>query len=73
MIQIEIVTINGREFTHTYSDSGYKVERDGIQYDDAIDPVDLERKYTETDILIDGEEATEEDYLEALARLGVSE
>lgn len=75
MIVIEALTINGNEFTHTYSDSGYRIKQDGtgIVYDDAIDPADSGRTYTETDELIDGGEATEADYIAALAKLGVSE
>jgi hypothetical protein len=48
MIQTETVTINGAEYQHTYSDAGYMIERDGVQYADAIDPVGLGRTYTET-------------------------
>lgn len=58
MIQIETVIINGRKFTHTYSDAGFAIERDGVQYEDAMDPVDFDRKYTETDILIVAEDET---------------
>ena len=32
------------------------IERDGVQYSEAVDPADLERKYTETDIPIEVEE-----------------
>lgn len=73
MIKTESMTINGKAFIRTYSDSGYKVERDGIRYDEAIDPAELNRKYTETDVPVDGytEEATHEDYETALAEMGV--
>ena len=35
----------------TYSDEGYKIRQDGtgIVYDEAIDPADSGRTYTETD------------------------
>lgn len=38
----------------TYSDAGYKIRQDGtgIVYDEAIDPEDSGRTYTETDELI---------------------
>lgn len=51
MIITEKKTLYGREFIHTYSDSGYQIKQDGtgIVYDDAIDPVDSGRTYTETD------------------------
>lgn len=59
MIITEKVTINGTEFVHNYSGSGYQIERDGVQYSDAIDPVDSGRTYTETDVLIE-QDAREE-------------
>lgn len=49
MLIKEIVTINGIEFNHTYSDAGFYIERDGVEYSDAIDPIDIEREYIETD------------------------
>lgn len=74
MILTENIVINGIEYKRTYSDAGFMVERDGIQYGAAIDPVNSNRSYTETNIPIDGEEdATEADYIDALERLGVSE
>lgn len=33
----------------TYSDKGMMIERDGVRYDEAIDPAELNRQYTETD------------------------
>lgn len=33
----------------TYSDAGMLIERDGIRYGEAIDPVDAGREYIETD------------------------
>lgn len=59
MIIAEQITINDRQFTKTYSDSGYMVARDGAQYSEAIDPAEFGRTYTETDIPIDGEAASE--------------
>ena len=50
MIKTENITINGRDFIRTYSDSGYKVERDEVQYDEAIDPIEFNRIYIETNI-----------------------
>lgn len=73
MIVVETVTINNIEFQHTYSDAGFFIERDGIQYADAIDLLDSGRTYTETAIPLDDGDAEEEDYLAALAELGVSE
>ena len=59
MIQTENITINGRELTRTYSDGGYYIQRDGVQYAEAIDPADSGRTYTETNALIDAEHITE--------------
>lgn len=73
MIRTENITINGRKLIRTYSDSGYMVERDGVRYDEAIDPIDTNRVYTETDTLIDSDfsQVTEADYQNALAEMGV--
>jgi hypothetical protein len=49
MIITENITINGKVFVKTCSDSGYMIERDGIRYSEAIDPVEFGRIYTETD------------------------
>ena len=49
MIKTENMTINGRAFIRTFSDSGYMVERDGVRYSEAIDPAKFNRQYTETD------------------------
>ena len=49
MIKTETLTINGQEFIRTYSDSGLLIERDGILYEEAIDPADTGRTYTESD------------------------
>ena len=59
MIQTENITINGRELTRTYSDGGYYIQRDGVQYAEAIDPADSGRTYTETDVPIAGTAMTE--------------
>lgn len=73
-IQTETITINDKQFTRTYSDLDMMIERDGIQYSEAIDPTEYkdERVYTETDmpIEVDEEEATTEDYQNALRELG---
>ena len=65
--------INGVIFTYTYSDSGNMIERDGVRYSEAVDPLDSGRLYTETDEPIDvgTREETVEDYKAALKILGV--
>lgn len=65
--------INGVVYDYAYSDSGYMIERDGVRYSEAVDPLGSGRLYTETDEPIDvgTREATEEDYKAALQILGV--
>lgn len=62
MILIENLTINGKDFVSTRSDSGKMIERDGIFYEEAIDPAEFGRTYTETevDIEVSPEEALAE-------------
>lgn len=60
---------DGVRLVRTYSNAGMMIERDGIVYDEAIDPAEPVRTYIETDEPC--EDATEADYLAALARLGV--
>ena len=55
MIVKENLEISGRAFVKHYSDSGFYIERDGVEYSDAIDPADIPREYTETDKPIEGE------------------
>ena len=43
--------INGVVYSYTYS--GNMIERDGVRYSEAVDPIDSERLYTETDEPID--------------------
>lgn len=70
MIKTEIISIGDLSYRHTYSDAGRYVVRDGIEYSDAYDPVDTGRTYTEGDYIYD-EDATPDDYEEALQKLGV--
>lgn len=50
MIITEKIKINGRDFNRTYSDENYMIERDGIKYSEAIDPVEFnDRIYIETE------------------------
>ena len=65
--------INGVEYDYTYSDSGMMIERNGARYSEAIDPLGSGREYTETDEVIEAvtEEATAEDYQNALRDMGV--
>ena len=66
------IRADGVVLNRTYSDKGMMIERDGVRYDEAIDPAELNRQYTETDEPIETVgEATEEDYQNALREMGV--
>lgn len=70
MIKTESLVINGTSFIRTYSDLGRKVERDGVLYDEAIDPADSGRTYTESTEMIDTEEdVTESEIIEELEKI----
>lgn len=43
---------DGVVLNRTYSDAGMMIEREGVQYSEAIDPAELNRQYAETDIPI---------------------
>lgn len=49
MIKTEQLQINGKAFVRTYSDKNMMVEREGLVYSEAIDPVGSGRTYTETE------------------------
>lgn len=50
MVIREPTTINNKQLIKNYSDEGYLIERDGILYEEAIDPVEYAdaRHYIET-------------------------
>ena len=53
MIVVEQIKINGKSFNKTYSDECFMIERDGIKYSEAIDPIEFDNRiYIETDELI---------------------
>lgn len=45
---------DGVNLYRTYSDEGYKIERDGALYDEAIDPENSGRVYRETTVRGEG-------------------
>lgn len=73
MIKTENLTINGKQFVRTYSDSGYMVERDGVRYSEAIDPAEFNRQYTETEEMIAGLTDTQQKALAYDILMGVTE
>ena len=56
MVITEKIELNGIGYIRNYSSDGYYIERDGVKYGDAIDPIGYDRHYTETDELIEAEE-----------------
>lgn len=55
MLKTEIVTYSGKDYIRTWSDQNMMIERDGALYEEAIDPIDSGRIYTETDVPISDE------------------
>ena len=53
MIKTELITVDGRQLRRTWSDVGFMIERDGAVYSEAVGPVEFDRVYTETDVLIE--------------------
>lgn len=51
---------DGVVLIRTYSDAGYQIERNGVLYDEAIDPTDANRVYTESKTLKEEELTAEE-------------
>ena len=49
MIKTDTITIRDRQMARTYSDAGMMIERDGVRYSEAVDPIGSGRTYTETD------------------------
>lgn len=69
MVKSEIIEINGTQYRRTYSDSGYYIERDGMQFSEAVDFLGADFVYTETNIKIDDEpNMTLEDRLTAVEK-----
>lgn len=66
MIIEELFEINGTQHVRHYSNSGVMIERDGVTYDVAEDPVGTGRTYTETDIPIEGDDTTAEEIVNIL-------
>lgn len=62
MIQTETITINDKQYVRTYSDAGMMIHGGMPEgnYDEAVDPAEFGRVYTETDIPIEGETEAEE-------------
>ena len=60
MIRQEHFLVGEADFIRTFSDSGRYVVRDGISYEEACDPAEFGRTYTEGEIMpVDENEAQE--------------
>lgn len=59
MIRTESITIGEQQFIRTYSDRGMMIHGGfpEADYSEALDPAELGRSYTETDIPIEGDTA----------------
>ena len=75
MIIVENITINGKEFTRTYSNANRYVVRDGVSYSEAYDPAEFRRTYTEGDIMPDEEIESKNEEAEEIVNIlmGVQE
>ena len=69
MIKTETVEIDGRTFTHTWSDEDLLIvktnDADTNEYADAYDPADLGRVYVETDKPIPTSTPTDDELAQA--------
>ena len=65
MIRTEILDSG---LIRTYSDTGMQIIQDGtgILYEEAVDPVEINRTYTESDIPIEDESGTAEELLDII-------
>lgn len=60
MIRTEQFTLDGRILVRTYSDAGLQVCRDNQCWDEAIDPLEMGRTYTEGEPIQETEASAEE-------------
>ena len=59
MIKTELITVDNRQLRRTLSDAGFIIERDGAMYSEAVDSVEFDRVYTETDMPVEPESTDE--------------
>ena len=64
MIKTEMIG----DLIRTYSDEGRYVVRDGVSYEEAVDPAQYNRQYTEGEI-IEHEELSEEEEFATVGRI----
>lgn len=70
MLITEEITIKDEKFVKNYSDRGLFIERDGVMYEEAVDPIEYKdsRIYTETDKLIEEVEENEKKEIQSQRR-----
>ncbi len=68
MIRTETITVGEKTFIRTYSDKGMMIHGGSPEadYSEALDPAELGRTYTETDIPVEGDEASAKEIVEIL-------
>ena len=59
-VRTETYILNNKEFIRTWSDTNRYVVRDGISYEEANDPSEFGRTYTEGDIMEESESEAED-------------
>ena len=59
MIKTELIMVDGRQLRRTWSDAGFMIARNGAVYSEAVDPVEFDRVYTETDMPMESESEDE--------------
>ena len=59
MIKTELIVVDGFQLRRTWSDAGFMIERDGAMYSEAVDPVEFDHVYTETDMPVEYESTDE--------------
>ena len=64
----EHFSVGERDFIRTYSDAGFYIHGGSPEadYSEATDPADLQRSYTETDILVESDAPEAEEILSIL-------
>ena len=71
MIKTELIVVDERQLRRTWSDAGFMIERDGAVYNEAVDPVEFDRVYTETDIPVGSGSEDEIDQDEAVSAVKI--
>lgn len=71
MIKTELIVVDERQLRRTWSDAGFMIERDGVLYNDAVDPAEFDRVYTETDTPVESGSEDEIDPDEAVSAVKI--